>query len=641
MSKTHVSLSLFAVLLIQSCITVKSTFEEAYTSKLKVSPTTQVVISPTNESIILVGHPTSLLNKDETALSNVETANGNTLWANRVKKLGDVVGTPSNVIILEEEAVALVFGYTKGSLLKPVRYQISAIDLNNQKQLWSREERSGSGYASNGFYLPKNKSIIIQTPDGMQSFDIRTGKILWDINDLSFNVNVGGVSFRLLQSTGVNFLYLEHLDRLLLQAKGTTYLFDPYTGKTDWDTKGIGNINDAALFIDEGFAVFYGANVQRNAQSLTNTQNNAMGIATRALAATERGISYTPIYLLELKTGKIKWTNDYHTNGQSKVLLVEDKILVSGIVTYTFDLETGEKLWQNVPESELNKEGLYAIFGEFTGFDLSAAGKTTKEAQIVDNSIFVVYPELFENRSKRNQVSIRLYDFEKGELIWKTEPQRMVIRDFFFQSGFIFIQIDGRFSRSSKLLVLDPYTGEQLYEIETREPINNLVITEELIYNTDYNGNLTVYQLRSGKVLEKERLSNKITDIMDINNQIMVVYNNYGRGFILAFHDRNTFNVNSQVEIPFYSRNFETINNQFFIRSENERFKGIAHVDLDNMKLIDHISISTNGSKSVKGQGRNIILDPYHLLIDSEAKYLYGIKKRKLVKYAIKQTNNK
>jgi len=116
---------------------------------------------------------------------------------------------------------------------------------------------------------------------------------------------------------------------------------------------------------------------------------------------------------------------------------------------------------------------------------------------------------------------------------------------------------------------------------------------------------------------------------------MMVVTSNRGK-VQLAFHDRNTFNRTKDMELPFYSKNFETINNNLFIRIDQEKHKGIAHVDLDRMKLIDYISISTNGTKSVEGKSGNIILDPYHLIIDAEAKYLYGIKKKKITRYKIK-----
>lgn len=627
--------ALLMLLLPVSCINVKNTFEESYTQNLKVTPTQSAVISPNNESLIIVGQPASMLNKQHTAISRINTRNGVTQWDERVHRIGNIVNNPSNVIVIEEENIALVFGYTTGSLLMPARYQISAIDLVNKKQIWNREERGGSGYADNGFYLPKNKSLIITTPDGMQSFDIRTGKIIWDINDLSLNVNFRNISFRLLQSNNVNFIYLEDLDRFFLQAEGKIYLFNPYTGKKEWEQNNIGNIEHTDLFEEEGFAVFYGPRGQEQAQNITNSRNRALNVASRAIAATSSGLTLNPIHVLDLKTGKLRWSNDYHTNGQSKIILVEDKLLVTGLVTYTFDLKTGKKLWQNVSPTELNKEGIFSLFAEFTGFDLSAGGKTTKDAQVIGNAVFVVYPELFEDRTRRNQVSIRLYDFEKEELIWKTEPMQLEIRDFFFQSGIVFLKVNGRFSTSSKLIALDPYNGKVLYEIENREPFNNLVFTEELLFHTNLIGGLTVYQLRNGEAVQVEKLPGSVIDLVDMGNELMVVTNNRGK-VQLAFHDRNTFNRTKEMELPFYSKNFETINNNLFIRMNQEKHKGIAHVDLDRMKLIDFISISTNGTKTVEGKSGNIILDPYHLLIDAEANYLYGIKKKKITRYKIK-----
>lgn len=630
---------LITVLIFVSCVKIKGTFEESYTQKLKVTPREYAVISPNNESIIIAGQPSSLLNKQHTAITRINTQDGSTDWHGRVHRIGDIVNNPSNIIIIEEENIALVFGYTTGTLLIPSRYQISAIDLENKKQIWNRQERGGDRYADNGFYLPKNKSLVITTPDGMQSFDIRTGNILWDIKDLSINVNFRNISFRLLQSNNVNFIYLEEMDRFFLQAEGKIYLFNPYTGETEWEQSNLGDIEHADLFEEEGFVVFYGPRGRERAENIASSRNRALNVASRAISATSNGLSLSPIHVLDLKTGKLRWSNDYHTNGQSKVVLVEDKLLVTGLVTYTFDLKTGEKLWQNVSPSELNKEGIFSLFAEFTGFDLSAGGKTTKDAQVIDNAVFVIFPELFENRTRRNQISIRLYDFEKEELIWKTEPMQLEIRDFFFQSGTLFIKVNGRFSHSSKLIALDPYTGELLYEIENREALNRLVFTEELLFHTNMNGRLTVYQIKNGQTVQTESISGSIVDIMDMGNEMMVVTNSRGK-IVLAFHDRNTFDRTKEMELPFYSRNFETINNNLFIRVNQENLKGVAHVDLDQMKLIDFISISAKGKRTVEGKSGNVILDPYHLLIDSEANYLYGIKNKKITRYKIKSKKN-
>lgn len=640
MKTIHSLIWLLILASIHSCVSVKSTFEEQYTTKIPFKPDEHAVMSADGNSIFLIGTTHNLLST-RTRISKVRATNGESEWNTPVSRLGDMVGVPSNIIVIENKNIALLFGTRPGNSLRRTQYIISAIDMQTQKELWSYKQSSGS-ISMGGLYLDKNQSFVVQTQDGMQSFDILTGEVLWKLEGMSSRVNIGRFSLTLSSAQDINFIYLESMERLLLEVHGKSSLINPYTGQFEWQIEDeIGSYLDADIFETHGLAVFYGRDLSANRQvsSSANTSNRTLntlsGVSNRLQSASGRGAQNSPIIMVDLKTGRLVWRNQYYTNGQQQVYLTQDKLLISGIVSYAFDVKTGEKTWQNVTDDRLSREGILGTFAEFTGIDYTSDRHTMKEAVVIDNTLFVVFPEMLEEGGNRNHVSLRAYDYITGEQLWKTDGQRQEVRNMFFERGILFVVLNGRFARASRMIAIDPYSGEQLYEIDARQTLNqNLIFTDDIIYTLGLSGNLTMYDIRTGEVLERERLGRFVSDVIDMQDRLLVVYRTSG-GQTMAFHNRNTFQLIEQVEVPFYSRTMFTVNNKLFMVREEPQFKGIVHLDLNTMQVYGHATISTSGSKSSKNKPGNVILDPYRFMVSADGQHLYLIRKKKLVQYSL------
>jgi outer membrane protein assembly factor BamB len=639
MSKNIITiLSVGLLFVAQSCTSIKSTFKEEYTTKIKFKPDQYAIMSTDNQSIFLIGTTSNFLSSG-TKISKVNAADGQTEWSEGVHKLGDMEKIPGNIIVIDDKNIALMFAIKPGSTFKSPEYKISAFDMKTKKQLWSRSEKSRS-YSMGGLYLPQNNSFMIQTPDGMQAFDISTGQILWNIDGLSTRLNIGRLSLR-LDGGNVNFIYIESMERLLMEVKGKVTLINPFTGKFEWQLEEeIGSPLDADIFDDAGKAVFYGrvlSNRNQDAARPTSGGGSTLStLASRAISGSGRGAQNSPIMLVDLHTGRITWQNNFYSNGQKQLLITHNKLLVTGIVSYAFDLKSGEKTWQNVTDERLRREGVLGMFAEFTGIDYTSDRHRTRDAIVIDNSVFVVFPEILEQGGNRNHISIRLYDFVTGEMLWKTEPERLEVREMFFEKGILFVIANGRFARASKMIALDPYSGKKLYEIDSRETFGrNLIFTEQVIYTLSVTGSLSVYDIRTGVIIERERLGRFVVDVVDMQDKLMVVYQS-NRGQTIAFHDRNTFNILGQVDVPFYSKNIFMANNKLFMVQENPNFKGLIHLDFDKLEVYDHLTISNSGTKKSKIDNRNVILDPYKFIISNDASHLYLVRKKKLVRYSIK-----
>jgi hypothetical protein len=637
--------ALLGVFIITSCAEVKSTFQQEYTAKIPYPPSQSIAVSSDNASVYMTGitNPNVSITR-RAELSRLDAATGKMTWSEGVNKLGDMVKEPKNTILIPELDIALVFGEAESAgIAAKAHFKVSAIDMKSQTALWNRTERS-SGYSFGGMFLPQNQSFMIQTPDGLEAFDLRTGKVLWSLQGLSTKANIGTMSLRLMAAEDINFYYVKSLDRILLEVKDRVSLLNPFTGAIEWQAEdNIGSYLDADIFDEEGYAVFYGRSFSSNrnevASSPANTDGSVLGMmAGRAVVAMAKSVQSYPVMFIDLKTGRVNWRSSFYSNGQKQVTLTPEKLLISGLVSFAFDRASGEKTWQNVSDQRLSREGLLSLLGEFTGIDYSAERHKTKPAPVVGSSIFTVYPDVFDEGGKRRLVSIRSYDFMSGTLNWKTEPSEMEIRDMYLRSGMLFVIHNGKHGRASRITAIDPYTGQQRYQIDLRDPFRNeLTFTDNHIYALSV-GALTIFDIRTGEKADLNRLSGFVADVQDQGDYLLVAYSGKN-GTLLGFHDRNTFRVLNQIEVPFYSRDLRTVNNKQFMVRESKDFKGIIHLDLNPAKpqVFGYASVGANkNNPQIYGTTTSSLTAPYQFVLSNDGNTLYSIQKKNIVRYSIK-----
>ncbi len=600
---------------------------------LGVNPNRVVTIAPEDNRIVFVEQnkaAISLTNTNE--MSVVQTQDGTTLWSERINRIGDTGADPETIDVIWEEGIALIFSRSL------TNFQLSAIDLETKSELWNKRESNPGRFSYTGYYLPETGGYMIQTPRGMQAFSVKTGETLWSRPDININVDFGRMLLGQDYSEDIELIFLEETNRFLITANLNMIMLDPNSGESDWEIqRNLGSVLHADIFEQDGFMVFYGHQESSRVTSILGRIEGSELARTgaRVARALESGLRLNPLYFVDIQKGEVLWENEFTTNGQSRVVLHGDKLLVTGLVTYAFDINTGEKIWQNVEQSRLDQEAVLSVLSEFTGFDFTASGKSAPEDLIIDNTIFVVYPEIFDEGGGRNSVSIRSYNVNNGEIEWKSDPERITVRDFFLEQGLLFIIGDGRFSRASNLIAFDPYDGTRLYQVVTREPLINLVFTGEKIYNFDYlMRRLTSYNIRNGEPEEVSLLRNRVLDIIDLGDRLFVVYGNSASGSIIAFHDRNTFRLLSQVELPFYSRDHIERGGKFFVNYQSPQFKGIAQVDLENMNLDGYVSAKARWKKTQGDQ--NVSLQHYHLFVDNMGEYIYKVHKDELSRFRVK-----
>jgi hypothetical protein len=675
-----------------SCVSVKSTFEEQSRAKIKIKPSQDGMMNIANDRIYFSGNSNSPLDKGNKVITGINTQPLRVQWTEAASRIAKIPKTSEDVIFLNDLEIAIVFSRTKGSLLNSSYFYISAIDLKDEKPLWTNQYKSSEATTSGGLYLSKNQSFLIQTTSGLECLDVLKGNTLWTINDLNVRVNLGSFSFGLGNNTNNDFMFISTLDRILLNKNQTLALLNPYTGEYEWKISDeVGRSDLADFFYEEGYAVYYGRDVQDRNSALTEGANSLgngsfNNVLTTVNKGLNRGVLRTPIILIDLKTGQIKWKNKFYTQGNHQVAIAGNSLLINGVVAYCFDINTGEITWQSVDDKRLDKEGILGVFSEFSGIayeqvmqratykaysqskisdkvsssnsdrnvkvsvekpvgtgvsaisDFTSNKAKVHNAVIVDNTIFTVFPELFDRIVDKNKVSIRLNDFLTGELIWKTEPHKWEVKDLFLQSGILFVVVNGKYGLGSKWVAIDPYSGKIMYEIDSKEPINNPVVTDTRIYHfSALKGILNIYDIRTGMLVDFSKQRNFVIDIRDMGDQLMIVWGlskskMTGSDIDIAFHDRENFKLLSKVSVPFYSRDFISLGNKLFMIA-SRGFKGIVHLDLNSMKMLNYAIVQPSRTFTTNGKSQS--LDSYGFMLSGDANNLYFISRKNLVKYRI------
>jgi outer membrane protein assembly factor BamB len=625
-------IAVFLFSLTTGCVSVKSTFEEEYTRKLEVNPDKLVSLSPDGSQLLVAERNSGSFSLNyNNALSLVNTSDGSVIWTSLVGSMGEIGSDPINIEVLWDEGVILMISRSVSS------YRMAAFDIQSQEQLWFKEGGQPAQVSFTGYHLSNNGSYLFRDNNGLQAFNLKTGKTIWQREDLTIDVDFGLILFGLEEEKDVEIIHLEVMDRFLISHNNKVLLLNPYTGQSDWELSAdLGSVLLADIFEHENVAVFYGPQRgKRVSSALSALAGNAIVDAgARVARALETGIRDNPIFLVNLATGKIEWETRFKTNGSKKVLIYRDKLLITGLVTYAFDLASGNVIWQNVDEEILNDDMFLTIVAEFTGFDFSARSLAKPNDLVIDNTIFVVFPEQLDPRGSNNEVSVRRYNLDTGEQIWKSEPERITVRDFFLEQGRIFLIADGRFSTASNLLAYDPYEGEKLYHINTRNTFNKLVFGEEKIYQLDVYDGLFSYDIRNGDLVDIETLRGRVRDIADLGNELWVVYASGGYSGTIALHDKKTFRLIDQVDVPFYSQDHVAVDDKFFINYQSEGFKGILQLDLENMEVEGYTSALARWKKTEND--RNVTLDPYWFFLDNNGEYVYKIEKGELTKFIVR-----
>ena len=624
-------LCLLIALAMSACKVQQNTFTKVLEKEIPETPTRFATMKPDGSYIFGmeqqkksgIGVPSAFV---------VEGEKGNAVWSEKPKKLGNISAVPERVNWIWPENKALFMTENFG------KFKISCIDLTSSKELWSFEDNENE-YSFNTFYIPSTGGVLMATSDGMKMIDLGNGQITWHREDI--NVSLKTIPDIMLgtEFAGVHWRYLPEKDKIIVTDSDELFFLEPASGESIWSIKKpIGSLANADLYPEENLAVFYGPTDDILGESIVRSAEiGGIAVGDMAMDLVEGSLVKEDVYLIDLISGKIKWNNKFFTNGAHQPILLEEKLIMAGIALNVYNRNTGEVIWQNIDQNRFEEDKILQAMSFLTGLDLSVGQRQKPQDLIFDDAVYAFYPEVLDNPVKENKISLRKYDLETGEEIWKSETEKIDVDYYFGAEGVLFLvgQSSGFIPRPI-LIAYDALDGSKLYEKKLKSSrYQDVVVENGTLYILTFPWDLQAFELRSGTQKSLSLPGRDPFDIVRVQGGFLVYYDRPG---LLAYHNGNDFSIKNQVELPTYFRNHEYRGNTFFLLDlEGDPPGGIVAIDLEHFAIKGYMTNKQEGSATttVNGQTQNAVYKDYHLFLTEDGEHIYEIDKDVLKKYRV------
>lgn len=605
------------------CKTTQNTFDIVYEKDMGAKPNYFISFDENGSGVFGIQGKKS----DDDAIAHKAfyvSADGQTVWNKNVTRLGDIQNDPGFKVVWDE-GVVLFFSRTL------FKFKLSCIDMQTQKELWSLSESNPGKYSYSAAYVPTSNGIIHYTPNGLEMIDIRTGKTLWTREDLLEKINFEDF---VTGNNNSGYFFSEKLNTILISKDNELYAIDPATGEYKWKIEQpVGTVFNADIFEDEGVAFFYGSEDKDLAEAIIRSSDERID---QIMNVMESGLVTKEIYFVDLTGGEVIWHNQYTSNGDDLHYLLDDKVIIANMITYAFDRDTGEVIWQSVTEEELDKQDVLKAIKAMDIFDLTV-GDASKPSDVLNNdAVYNIYPKVFQNPLQRKSITLRKFDLNTGDIIWETEDEK-IVPSYFYQERDQVLLVGGGQIYASKLLVYDENTGNKQFGVNFSDVIRDIVATDQYLYVTYGIGvsMMRVLDRHTGEDVDMNLAYGAPSQIRDVGNYIMAAYDhsNFKDMDKIAFHRKRNWEVMKELDVPEYFNGFTYKGGNLFLTDFENRERGVIDIDLENMTVQDYLITRTTGSFQVNGQDQ--LMGDYHIFITSDGEYIYETDGKKIRKLQI------
>jgi outer membrane protein assembly factor BamB len=625
------NLLIISTLVLAGCKSQKVTFRQVYEKTMPGSASGSASMKADGSYLIGLEEKPKGFGTASGFVIDGET--GEALWERKKDDLAEGKGSYKGSSWSWNHNTLLVF---KGinDLFSGSKASLSALDIPSGKVKFTlNAEDFGGDWETIVSFLPAHNAFLLSTENGFHAINIDNGEEIWNRPEFTGNV------WKTASGTNISFKYHQERDEMYLSDLKNLYSLNPATGETIWElsTEGIGSLHNADIFLEEGVALLYGTEDESLGSQIAEAAIRSNSTGNAILNASERGLVRDDIILIDLKSGKLMNESEFYTNGDHFPIIHDDKIIMMGIVLNVYDKNTGELIWQNIDEDRFDEEMALKALGFLAGIDLTVGNRGKQDDLIFDNHIYAFYPEVLDNSLKQNQISLRKYDLDTGEEIWKSETEKLNVDRYFGAEGVLFIKGNTTgFIPRPVLLAFDAANGEKLYELKLKSTrYSEIIPTNGRIYVRLWPEDIQAFEIRSGKEIPLNLPFNSPGDIRLYNDALMVAYSSKW----LVAHDPATFEVKNKMELPDYFFNYDYRGDTFFIyKTEGfEGARGIIAIDLEKWAVKGYILNDQSGSFTTTsgGETKNQVYKDYHLFLTEDGKSIIELEKDVVKKYAV------
>jgi outer membrane protein assembly factor BamB len=631
MKNSTIKILVISIIIFAGCKSQDVTFRRVYEKKMPESASGTASMKADGSYLIGLEEEPKGFGSARTFVIDGET--GEALWARKKDDLAEGKGSYKRSYWSWDHNTLLVF---KGvnDLFSGSKASLSALDIASGKVKFTLNAADfGGDWERIVSFLPDHNAFLLSTDNGFHAINIDNGEVIW--NRPEFNGNV----WKTASGTNISYKYYRERDEMYLSDRKNLYSLNPATGETNWElsTEGIGSLHNADVFPKEGLALFYGTENESLGKQIAEAAIRSNSVGNAILNASERGLVKDEVILVDLKSGKMMNQSEFYTNGDHFPIIHNDKIIMMGIVLNVYDKNTGELIWQNIDEDRFDKEVALKALSFLAGIDLTIGNRGKQEDLIFDNHIYAFYPEVLDKSIKQDKISLRKYDLDTGEEIWKSETEKLNVSRYFGAEGVLFIKGETTgFIPRPVLLAFDAATGEKLYELKLESTrYSEIIPTNGRIYIRLWPEDVQAFEIRSGKEIPLNVPYRSPGDIRLYNDALMVAYSSKW----LVAHDPATFEVKNEMELPDYFFNYDYRGDTFFIyKTEGfEGARGIIAIDLEKWAVKGYIINDQSGTFTTisGGETKNRVYKDYHLFLTEDGESIFELDDDMIKKYAV------
>ena len=398
-----------------------------------------------------------------------------TVWeaefGNKAERLALVNGNGSTILGTDQNSASVLDADGKAVWNGDYK-KITTNKTNNSEYQFAIFKENGGGY----LFLFDSRSM---GKDRVACLDLATGKELWNSENYQDLIQKGAKSLEGSDEGELETVkYISELDSFLISQRNSVILVKANTGEKIWETNRF-----------KGGVGKYVYNKEKNEIIMLNFKPTALGNLFAGFK--------NQLVRINASNGEILWDATFIGSVEKELVtrraiidlwVKGDKVFVylNGLMAY--DYNNGQKLWESIYETDMDKKGFFNTGGQKKTYRTIANPLFTTDA---------VYIVILGNRNRTKFVE--KHDLQTGKVLWSSEKitEALSMPNIYKAGNKILVQIGGKV---------------QVQEIRTSQGVTTYSVTWE--YKDQKNGVLALDDSNGSTAWRSEKFDKRITDLI-------------------------------------------------------------------------------------------------------------------------------
>lgn len=503
--------------------------------------------------------------------------------------------------------------------------QITTNKTNNSEYQFAIFKADGGGY----LFLFDARTF---GADKVACIDMLTGKELWNSEQYQNLIQKKGA--KSIEGSDQGELetvkYISELDAFLISQKASVILVKANTGEKIWETNRF-----------KGGVGKYVYDAKRNEIIMVNFKPTAFGSLFAGFK--------NQLVKINAVNGEILWDATFIGAIEKELvtrraiidLWVKDNqvfVYLNGLTV--FDYKNGQKLWESIYETDMDKGG----GGFFSGGTQKKIYRTIADPLYTKDAVYLV---ILGTRDRTKY--IEKHDLQTGKLLWASEKitGALSMPNIYKTGDKVMVQVGGKVQiqeiKSNKdgttysvywayreqkngVLALDDKNGTTAWRSEKFDKrITDLIIDKDKTVFVGDGDEFYGYDIASGKQLfdvkHNDAKVGRATDVIDFNDKVVVL----SEKGLAAYNKKDGSRAYASEKIKGVDY-FYHIGDNYFLRDQRNSKNIIYGIDMTNGEIKGSVESKGKGGSPLYGNGIDITAD---------GEYIFSFKGKKVEKVKV------